>query len=150
MGYLCLDFAVFVTWILFGIWHGAGWNFMILGLLQALAIIYEFFTEKWRISLFSKVPNYFRIWLGRIFTYLFYCGSLVFFFSSNINSAFIYFSKLTEFSGPSLSLLVPLSTIPFSAIIFIIIFFSLELIQNDHNDTYNKLELFWSGKKESE
>ena len=138
-------YAVFLTFILFGIWHGAGWNFMVLGLLQALAINYEFFTKKWRTRLYAKAPDFVRIWFGRIITYLFYCGSLVFFFSQDLKSAFIYFSKLTEISGP-----VPLdglSTKPFEVLIYIPIFLFIELLQNDFTTTYNKLESFWFSEK---
>ena len=134
-------FALLVTWTLFGIWHGAGWNFMMLGFIQALAIIYEFFTKKWRLSIFSRVPNYLRIWFGRICTYLFYSGSLVFFYSTDISSAFKYFSKLTEIGGPLM--LGPVSRAPYSVFIYIPVLLFLELLNNDFEKTYNKLESFW-------
>ncbi len=54
--------AVFLTWILFGIWHGAGWNFMALGFLQALVIYYEFRTKKSRNALFSLLPGFTDSW----------------------------------------------------------------------------------------
>ena len=85
-------FSLFLTWTLFGIWHGAGWNFMVLGLVQGLAMIYEFFTKKWRQLLFSKLPVRVRIWIGRGLTYCFYACSLVFFFSPNPQSAFDFIS----------------------------------------------------------
>jgi alginate O-acetyltransferase complex protein AlgI len=136
-------FALLVTWTLFGIWHGAGWNFMMLGLLQALAIIYEFFTKKWRISFFSKVPEYPRKWIGRICTYLFYGGSLVFFFSPDINSSFIYFSKLTKINYTVSA--IAMREIPLSFLILTIVFLFIELIQNDFKNVSKKLEYFWSG-----
>jgi D-alanyl-lipoteichoic acid acyltransferase DltB (MBOAT superfamily) len=131
-------YAVIVTWVLFGIWHGAGWNFMLLGLLQALAINYEFFTKKWRVNLFSNFPVLFRIWLGRILTYLFYGISLVFFFSPDIKSVFVYFSRLTSFNG-SIQLIVN-PGILLLVLVFIIIFLTIETVINDFTDTYNKLE----------
>ncbi|MGB8491112.1 MAG: MBOAT family O-acyltransferase [Bacteroidales bacterium] len=146
-GVYASTYAVFLTWILFGIWHGAGWNFMVLGLLQALAINYEFFTKKFRIKLFAKVPDSLRIWTGRILTYLFYCVALVFFFSPDLKSAFAYFSRLDEFSGVSLSLLGPLSMTPFPVIIYIAVFLMMELLQNDHLNTYNKLEKIWTSER---
>lgn len=133
--------AVFVTWILFGIWHGAGWNFMILGLLQALVINYEFITKEWRAKLFSRLPYYIRIWSGRIITYLFFCCSMVFFFSHDLSSAFTYFSKLTEV-GDRLPL-DDLSLMPFMLTIYIPVFLFLEFIQNDFSTASNKLENFW-------
>lgn len=96
-------FAVFLTWTLFGIWHGSGWNFMALGFLQALAINYEFFTKRSRIQIFSKLTDFWRVFLSRIITYVFYGFSLVFFFSPNLNSSLQYFYKLTDLTSWSIS-----------------------------------------------
>jgi D-alanyl-lipoteichoic acid acyltransferase DltB (MBOAT superfamily) len=140
-GIAASTYAVFLTWILFGIWHGAGWNFMMIGFLQAVAINYEFFTKKIRTRLFSKIPGFITIWFGRILTYLFYCVSLVFFFSPDISSAVNFFSKLSHFSGPLP--LEDMSLKPFEVIVYIPVFLLLELIQNDYNETYIKLENSW-------
>lgn len=138
-------FAIIVTWSLFGIWHGAGWNFMLLGVLQALAIIYEFFSKKWRISLFSKFPDYLRIWFGRILTYLFYCGSLVFFFSPDIHSVFIFFSKMSLVNGYMLGGIR--EGIFILVMIFMFAILLVEIIKNDFHNTYSKLEFFWFDNK---
>jgi len=140
-GIYASTYAVFVTWILFGIWHGAGWNFMILGLLQALAINYEFFTKRIRVYLFSKVPDYLGKWIGRLFTYLFYSISMVFFFSPDFSAVLIYFTKLTELGGSMI--LEPMSRQPYSVIIFIPVVLILEFMKNDYQDRYRKLEEFW-------
>jgi len=139
-------FALFLTWILFGIWHGAGWTFMLLGFLQALAIYYEFSTKKLRARIFSKFPDFLRIWLGRMFTYLFYALSLVFFFAADMKSVFIFFEKL-----PLLSTGLPgfeglKSEILFQLVlIFTFIFLLIEVIQHDFSNTFNKIESFWLG-----
>ena len=140
--------ALIVTWTLFGIWHGAGWNFMVLGLLQAIVIIYEYFSKKQRIWLFSKLPSGLRLGLGRMFTYLFYCVSLVFFFSPDLTNVFGYFEKMFSISGsPNLG---PLSLSPFSVMIYIPILLAIEFIDEDKNSTYEKLNLAWTrGNKKS-
>jgi D-alanyl-lipoteichoic acid acyltransferase DltB (MBOAT superfamily) len=135
-------FAVFITWSLFGIWHGAGWNFMLLGLLQAVAIIYEFFTKKTRTRIFSYLPEKIRRWSGRIIVYLFYCCSLVFFFSPDIKYTYSYFLKLAEIRGPLM--LGSMSTKPFMVLFYILVFLTLELIQNDYPKRYAKLENYWN------
>ena len=135
-------YAVFITWTLFGIWHGAGWNFMILGLLQALAINYEYFSRKWRYRLFSKWPSFIRIWFGRGVTYLFYGVSLIFFFSPDLSSTFIYFSKLFSINNSIVTIV--LHEIPYSAIVLMLLYFLYELLQEDFKDTYNKLLDVWS------
>ena len=136
-------YAVFITWTLFGIWHGAGWNFMALGFLQALLINYEFFTRKARYKVFSRLPGFVNIWTGRIFTYLFYCISLVFFFAPDLKSVFAYFARLTEVHGRLY--MDDLSLKPFMLLIYVPLFLFVEFLQNDMNKTYLKLEKFWLG-----
>ncbi len=136
-------FAVFVTWVLFGIWHGAGWNFMMLGCVQAVAIIYEFLTKKWRVRLFSKIPGYFSIWLARIFTFLFYGGSLVFFFSPNLKTAFKFFGKLKYFNISS-NLKIEDKRILLFTLGIIAILLILEVLFNDKQDTYIKIQHIWN------
>jgi D-alanyl-lipoteichoic acid acyltransferase DltB (MBOAT superfamily) len=142
-GVYASTYAVFITWTLFGIWHGAGWNFMVLGFIQALAINYEFFTRKFRYKLFSRFPKFVNVFVGRIITYVFYCISLIFFFSNDLKSVFAYFSRMAEIKGPIL--IDDLSTKPISLLIYVPLFLLLEYIQNDHSNTYNRIESFWSG-----
>jgi alginate O-acetyltransferase complex protein AlgI len=134
-------FAVFVTWVLFGIWHGAGWTFMILGFLQAIAINLEFFTKEPRTRLFSKVPKYLKIWIGRVFTYLFYAVSLVFFFSNDIKSVLVFFSKLFVIGDSQISYIN--RAIFFMVLIFIMIFIVMEVFSNDFKNSYSRIEKFW-------
>lgn len=133
--------AVFVTWMLFGIWHGSGWTYMIIGLLQTIAINYEYFTKKLRIRIFGAMPRFFAKWLGRLFTYLFYCLSLSFFFSPDVKSAFAFLSNLVSIDGPS-----PFSDIsikPFQVLIYIPLILMIEYLHNDHPAHYSRLETYW-------
>ena len=133
--------AVFVTFTLFGIWHGAGWNFMILGLVQAIAINYEFFTKRERMKLFSKMPGFARIWSGRFFTYLFFGFSLVFFFAHDLNGAFDVIQGLFNLSLPlkfaNLNLWFLL------AICFALVILSLEFIDQDLTVVSVRVHNFW-------
>jgi D-alanyl-lipoteichoic acid acyltransferase DltB (MBOAT superfamily) len=138
-------YALFLTWVLFGIWHGAGWTFMLLGAIQAIAMIYEFFSKKWRTRLFSKVPHIVGKWVGRIITYLFYSFSLVFFFSDNIKTTFTFFSKLTDFGSPVL--FTPLSVQPVFVILYLTIILALEYIAEDLNSVYKQLEIKFMAEK---
>ncbi|MCJ7448011.1 MAG: hypothetical protein MUO72_09970 [Bacteroidales bacterium] len=140
-------YAIFITWMLFGIWHGAGWTFMLIGVLQAIAINYEYFTKKLRVKLFAKVPIFLNTWFSRIVTYLFYCLCMVLFFSPDVKTALTFLTKLTRFSGET-----PFDDIslkPFGVLIFIPALLFLELLQNDYNNVYLKLEAFWSGEAKS-
>jgi alginate O-acetyltransferase complex protein AlgI len=134
-------FAVFVTWTLFGIWHGSGWNFMALGLLQALAIIYEFVTKSKRIEIFSEMSGFWRTMMSRIITYVYYGLSLIFFFSPNLGSSLQYFSKLVDFgSHPKVTLFSHLEwlALGFSAIIII-----MDYLKQDQKETGDKIEKFF-------
>jgi alginate O-acetyltransferase complex protein AlgI len=87
-------YAAFLTFFVVGIWHGARWTFVILGLLQATAISYEFYTKKQRIQYGQKLPLWLNNFLSRILTYFFFCFSLIFFFSPNVQAAKNFISNL--------------------------------------------------------
>lgn len=135
-------YGVFITWTLFGIWHGGGWHFMALGLLQAIALNYEFFTKRIRNRIFSKLPIFVNNWIGRIFTYIFYSFSLVFFFSKDIESVFIFLGKLSDLTGPFV--IDNLSTKPISLLIYVPIILFIEMIQTDFPKTYSKYLDKWN------
>ncbi|NOU18145.1 MAG: MBOAT family protein [Bacteroidales bacterium] len=87
-------FAVFITFLVIGIWHGASWKFVVLGLLQGIAINYEFFTKKYRLQIASKFPSYLVTSFSCLATYLFFCLSLTFFYANSLSDALYFISKL--------------------------------------------------------
>lgn len=87
-------YGVFITFLIIGIWHGANWNFVILGLLQGIAINYEFFTKKFRLKYGNKIPAWLNLFISRMLTLLFICFSHVLFFSKNIQDAIYYFANI--------------------------------------------------------
>ncbi len=140
--------ALFLTWILFGIWHGAGWNFMFLGLLQALAVYYEYITRRWRGKVFNALPLILRKWSGRIFTYVFYSISLVFFFAPDMKSALLLFSSLPQSGGP-----LPVDFEPLNlaiALASILLILGLEVIQEDFKHIGARITSFWEGRRNIE
>jgi D-alanyl-lipoteichoic acid acyltransferase DltB (MBOAT superfamily) len=72
-------YALFVTFVLLGLWHGGSWNFVIYGAIQGLVISYEMICGKWRKSLLDKLPNSISKIYGIIRTYLIFSFSLLFF-----------------------------------------------------------------------
>jgi D-alanyl-lipoteichoic acid acyltransferase DltB (MBOAT superfamily) len=150
--------TMFVTWTLFGIWHGAGWNFMILGTLQALAIAFEYFTKRKRQAVYSVIPDTVRKWIGRIFIYLFYSVSLVFFFSPDLATSLSFFDKL----GPvKLSLPITFSPITKGSLIndymniisstfsygVLIVFMIIEAISCDRKVLFEKMGELWTSNR---
>jgi D-alanyl-lipoteichoic acid acyltransferase DltB (MBOAT superfamily) len=137
--------ALFVTWILFGIWHGAGWNFMFLGVLQALAVYWEFRTKRWRYNAFSKLPATLAKWIGRLFTYFFYSFSLTFFFAPDLRSAFRFFTRIPESGG---ALAANMSDPKFLLVlVFILLVMILEIIKEDFDKQSKRFELAWNGQR---
>jgi len=145
-GIYSATFAVFITFTLFGIWHGAGWNYMILGFLQALAINYEFFTKRTRFILFSHLPSATRVWAGRICTYLFFGISHVFFFAPDTETAFQFYSKLTDMS---LRLYLGVSSrfVFFFALGSLLVFMVLEILNLDMKSKFVRVESFWNNNR---
>lgn len=135
--------ALFFTWIIFGIWHGAGWSFMLLGMLQGTVIYYEYRTKRWRIKLFSNIPRILGKWIGRFLTYLFFSISLVFFFAEDINSAFGTLSRLFQ----NHFVLPADIRIEGFALTLAILTMVFETIKNDYGSVYNRIESFWYSNK---
>ena len=137
--------GLLITWTLFGIWHGAGWNFMILGLLQAIAILFEFVTKKQRNKIFSRIPELPRRWISRFFTFLFYGFSLTFFFAPDLKTAFSLLGGICCINNDAAAF----SLIAFRTLIFPVLFIAgilfLELLANDYPHHFNRLFGYWSG-----
>ncbi|MEZ5083410.1 MAG: MBOAT family O-acyltransferase [Bacteroidales bacterium] len=89
--------GIFITFFVIGIWHGAKWTFVILGILQGIAISYEFYTKRKRITLAKKLQKKWVVFFSRIFTFLFFCLTLIFFNANSVSDAFYYITHL--FSG---------------------------------------------------
>ncbi len=71
-------YALFVTFILLGLWHGASWNFVIYGAIQGIVICYELKTSKFRNVLNKKMPHIYPVF--SVFrTYIIFSLSLLFF-----------------------------------------------------------------------
>jgi len=92
LGNLASAIAVFCSFLLFGVWHGSGINFILIGLMQSLAINYEFFTKRFRIKHFNKYDPY----LGRILTYSFYSITLILFFFQSIKDVGLVYRNVSN------------------------------------------------------
>lgn len=98
-GNMAAIYAVFMTFLVIGIWHGANWTFVILGLLQGIAISYEYFTKRTRLKIGSKIPRFLNDNISRLITFIFMSFSLIFFFAPNLQDAIYYVTHLFNFSG---------------------------------------------------
>lgn len=97
---LAIVTGVFLTFFTIGIWHAANWTFVTLGLLQVIAIVYEFYSKKYRLKIASRYPKSVVNAFSRIIVFLFVCVSMVFFFSPTIQDSWYFLSHLFTFNSP--------------------------------------------------
>jgi len=83
--------AMVLTMALCGLWHGAGWNFVLWGALQGVAMV---FAALWSRHLPS--PPAPIAWAATI---IFFVTTLVFFRSPNLDYAFDYLGTMLSFGG---------------------------------------------------
>jgi alginate O-acetyltransferase complex protein AlgI len=86
--------AVFVTFFLSGLWHGASWHYVCWGLLQFVAIAYETFTLDIRKKFFSFFPKAIADGIGVFFTVCYFGFTAIFFRAPNFTVAFGVIRKL--------------------------------------------------------
>jgi alginate O-acetyltransferase complex protein AlgI len=76
-----------ITFLLLGLWHGASWNFIIFGLLQALALSLEFLTKTWRKRIRKHIPGFINSSFGVFYVLSFFSFSLMFFRANTFDDA---------------------------------------------------------------
>lgn len=86
--------GLFLTFFIVGIWHGSNLTFVTLGLLQGVAIVYEFYTKKYRIKIASKYSKSTVNLFSRVVVYLFMSFSMIFFFSNSLQDAWYFITHL--------------------------------------------------------
>src|SRR6266851_10035420 len=108
--------AIILTMALCGLWHGAGWNFIVWGTLHGLAIV---FATVWARYLGSPAAA-----VGWAATFGFFVITLVFFRSPNLPFAFDYLGTMLSFRGglpPTVDDVAP----PWQAAVGIVALFAL-------------------------
>ncbi len=99
MGNKAIVMGLLLTFMLSGVWHGAGWKFVIYGLLHGIAVSYEFLTKKKRKKIFGKLPVLLNETLSIIFTFSFVAFSWIFFRANNFADAMLIVRKLGSIPG---------------------------------------------------
>lgn len=84
--------ALFLTFFVVGIWHGANMTFVILGLLQAIAIIYENYTKRTRLKIGARLPRAVTNSISRVIVFFFMSFSMIWFFSASVSDAWYVIS----------------------------------------------------------
>ena len=95
-------FSLLVTFVVIGVWHGAGWAFAIYGLIQGLLIMWERFTEKPRAAIQQKVPSALFKTVMVIRTYFFFALSLLFFRIVDVSKVLYVYTHAFNISGANI------------------------------------------------
>ncbi len=93
-GKISIAIGLFITFFLSGFWHGAGWKFVIAGILNAMALIFEYFTKDFRSKLFGFLPKTIKSFMSKFFTLSFVSFTWIFFRANNIKDAFYITNKI--------------------------------------------------------
>ena len=94
LGNFAVISGIFLTFFVVGIWHGANLTFVILGLLQAIAIVYEFYTKRKRIKFASRFSKSMVNTVSRLIVFFYMAFSMVFFFSDTVADAGYFISHI--------------------------------------------------------
>jgi D-alanyl-lipoteichoic acid acyltransferase DltB (MBOAT superfamily) len=117
-------FALLITFMISGIWHGAELTFLVWGMMQGIFLSIEALTNKKK-GMFEKKHNLTGKWCyifaGICLTYILFTASQIFGRSSNLNDSFLVFKKIFTTSG---SLFIgPPSTLIYSLLgLFMLLF----------------------------
>lgn len=133
--------GIFLTFFIVGIWHGANLTFVILGLLQGIAIVYEFYTKRYRLKFASRYSKSTVNTFSRIIVFVFMAFSMVFFFANSVADASYLITHLfngIHFNMNELDFIGNKPKFLFALIFFIIIF----IIEIFNEKGRNLLSLF--------
>jgi alginate O-acetyltransferase complex protein AlgI len=96
--------AGFLSFLIFGIWHGAGWNFVAFGFLFGLYYAFELLTWRQRKRLWRNVPPKILKPVSVVFVFMLIAMSSVFFRAYSFTDALTLFRNLPEFELNQLKL----------------------------------------------
>ena len=117
--------GIFLTFFIVGIWHGDKLTFVILGILQGIAIVYEFYTKRKRLKIASNFKKATVNTFSRILVFLYMAFSMVFFFSNSIGDAWYFLSHLfskIQVNSKAMDFITEKPQFLFALLCFIILF----------------------------
>lgn len=90
-------FAIMITFLISGLWHGAGFTFLTFGLLHGLVMSYEAISKKFRKKLAAKLPKLLYHKTSVALTFSFLVITWIFFRSETFSKAFYVLKNLFVF-----------------------------------------------------
>ena len=110
-----IAFAVIITFLISGLWHGASRHYIAWGLWYGIALAYEALTRSQRKKIFKKLPLKLADFISWACTFLYVCIGYILFRSSTLHIAFDYMRCLTHnlFTTPALKSFLLIYVLPF-------------------------------------
>lgn len=135
--------AIFITFLISGIWHGAALAFILWGISHGIAIAYDILTKKMREKVASKTPRFLYVGFSQILTYIYLSLTVVFFMIADERNPFslgkagdIYTMIFTQFDISMIQQWIPLYMTTF---LTIIIGFLLHIVPQSWTDKVQSL-----------
>lgn len=82
-------FAIFLTFLICGLWHGAKFTFVIFGLLQGAALTWEMISSDWRKKWQKAIPGFLYNSMSWFLTFLFIVFCFIFFRAQTTKDALL-------------------------------------------------------------
>lgn len=77
-------FALLISFLIIGIWHGASWNYVLFGLIQAIILFAELLTKRLRVKIAAKVNTGIYNFISILSTFLLVSFCLIIFRSPTL------------------------------------------------------------------
>jgi D-alanyl-lipoteichoic acid acyltransferase DltB (MBOAT superfamily) len=92
-------YALFICFVLIGLWHGPEWKYILFGILQGIVLSYEVITRKIRRRITRQLPAFITNGIGVMFTFSFFSLCCVLFKAIDVSQALrIYYDLIFNFS----------------------------------------------------
>ncbi|NTV83846.1 MAG: MBOAT family protein, partial [Bacteroidales bacterium] len=89
--------AGFLSFFIFGIWHGAGWHFVAFGVIFGIYYAFEILTYRQRKRLWRNVPVWLLKPVSIIFVFLLIAMTSIFFRAASVHDALTLYKNLPHF-----------------------------------------------------
>lgn len=133
---------IIIVFLISGIWHGSGWNFIVWGLLHGIWIISENYLFFRYIRLYKKGISNLTTVLCWMVTFIFLCSSFVIFRASSLSDAWLIISKSIRLHSSQFLFLIQTPINKFDTSVLVIALALLLIVDiayvNKHLHTTNK------------
>ena len=96
-GKTAIVLGVLMTFMISGLWHGAGWTFVIYGAVHGIALVYEILTQKYRKKLTKAIPAVIYTPFTVLLTFCYFSFCVIFFRAANLHDAFLIVKHIFTF-----------------------------------------------------